>query len=166
MHPETEQAVVRAAETGWVQDAFAFAAQNVWLSMGLAWVLVIVALTEVSKRVFDLAIDPNHPKRARVLQLMPFLFGVVTGPFLAPEIADTTLFASVGWIQGLMFGPVAGMGAIGAYELARETRPLRMLKVLIRGVFRYVYETIARKPLSSQDEEALDRTQKQPPLEP
>ena len=140
MKPDQTQTAVEVAPDASSVEAFGvWLSQNTWVLFGLAWIVVIIAITELAKRVFDLIAGQDNPKRSAFLQLVPFVAGVATGPILAPPIAETTPFAAIGWIDGLLFGLVAGMGAIGAYELARETRPLRMLKVFIRGAFRFVF---------------------------
>lgn len=161
---EPVQQTAEATEADTLTTISAFLADNVWLTLAATWLLVIVAGTELVKRVWDLFVE-DHPKRAKVLQLVPFILGAASGPLVAPMISEFTAFSVIGWKQGIGIGLGAGFGAIGLYELARETRPLRMLKVLIRGIFGRVYALVTGKELSEEDAASLDRTNKRTPVE-
>lgn len=116
-------------------NAFAdFAYANIGLTLLLLWCFTLFAMTEFAKPIIRRFVKEVKDKRLLV-KLFPQVMGALTGYWFFPIIVSTTRWGETWRIPGFVgigAGFLFGLVTIGAYELSRSKKFVRLTKALIK----------------------------------
>ena len=162
--------IVGPVEPSTLDQVVYFLSTNIWVTLTAGWICCILAITQFVKLVLR-AIPRfgDTEETGRIIALVPFVVGGLTGWAIAPEVASTTTFvsASMPWYVGSVIGFGVGWASTGVYEQTRGLKIQTWSKILVNKAFGAVVNLIPGAKLTKAEEDAVAPTvRKQPPFDP
>ena len=136
----------------------------------LAMAVVEALLKPLLKALLDLWRGKDRDKSAdpTLIRMLAFLAGCctsVTFGFRAMVYDLTGQPLSV--IEEVLYGGSSvAVCSLVIYLLIEETRPIKALKVMIGGLYKRAFAMIAGREMTKDEEAALEKTVKRPPVDP
>ena len=138
-----------------------FLSTNIWVTLTAVWIACILGITQFVKLLLR-AIPRfgNTEETGRIIALVPFIVGGLTGWAIAPEIASTTTFVGgkLPWYVGSVVGFGVGWASTGVYEQTRGLKIQMWAKIIVNKAFGAVIAFIPGAKLTKEEEEAVAPT--------
>lgn len=115
----------------WITAAAEFTWQNLALVLFIVWCFILFAATEWAKGLVERFISKKEDQEL-VNTSMPPVLGAITGYWIFPAIVSLTQIGVVpGW-SGIGFGFGAGYFTTLVYDLTRNKKFMKFMRVLLR----------------------------------
>ena len=130
--------IVGPVEPSALESVVYFLSTNIWVTLTALWIACILGITQFVKLL--LRAVPRFgdtEETGRMVALVPFIVGGLTGWAIAPEIAQTTTFVggTLPWYVGSVVGFGIGWASTGVYEQTRGLKIQMWAKIVVNKAF-------------------------------